>query len=168
LSRKIYVNWTFFFENKLRLYLSSKFKSEEIIRLLPSGKSFLLFRGSVRDTYIALRSQTSFYNTPIRCHRDISQTKLRTSVLLRQRAARLVLAFAICKSRLARARHYGTAILAFPLFFSPIRIWSSSGTRSLNRVGWGKKRGRKREGGDRWKRRDVERGGERLRRKAEG
>lgn len=86
-------------------------------------------------------------NAPTRRHRDISQTKLRTSVLLRQRAAeRLVLAFAICKSR--RAGHYGTAILAFPLFFSPIRIWSSSGTRSLNHAGWGKKRGRKRERGD--------------------
>lgn len=127
-----------------------------------------LFRDSGRNPYVAWQNQTSSCNTPTRRHRDISQTKLRTSVLLRQRAARLVLAFAICKSHSERERagHYGTAILAFPLFFSPIRIWSSSGTRSLNRAGWGKKRGRKREGGDRWTRRDVR--GETLRRKAEG
>lgn len=110
---------------------------------LSNGKPFPLFRGA-KEEILILHSKIKYRscNTPTRRHRDISQTKLRTSVLLRQRAVRLVLAFAICKSRGARARargHYGTAILAFPLFFSPIRIWSSSGTRSLNRVGWGKK-----------------------------
>lgn len=43
--------------------------------------------------------------------RDVSQTKLRTSVrLLRQRAARLVLAFAICKSRRARIHTRGITV----------------------------------------------------------
>lgn len=71
-----------------------------------NGKSFLLIRQHERFLYcVAVKHHP--INTPTRRHRDISQTKLRTSVLLRQRVAeRLVLAFAICKSPSRGALRY--------------------------------------------------------------
>lgn len=123
---------------------------------LSNGKPFLLFRGA-KEEILILHSKIKYRscNTPTRRHRDISQTKLRTSVLLRQRAMRLVLAFAICKSRGARARvlrYRDPCVLS--LFFADSHLVV---LRNSILESGGEKRGRKREGGDRWKRRDVER-----------
>lgn len=109
--------------------------------LAERGKPFLSFpRRRRRLLYRAAKSNVVPVTRPPVAAATFHKRSYERARLLRQRARRrLVLAFAICKSP-SRAHihtpgHYGTAILAFPLFFSPIRIWSSSGTRSLNRVG---------------------------------
>lgn len=159
-----------FLKDKLHLHLSSNGWYEENHSPLPYQTGNLSY-------YFAARRKRSLYCIAKSNHRSVIRPPVaiatfhkrsyERAVLLRQRAARLVLAFAICKSRRARAReHYGTAILAFPLFFftdSHLVVLRNSILESC-RVGK-KGAGREKEAIDGEKKRRTWRD---VRRKAEG